>query len=88
MQVNGKHEARDSLKATASSDALAGIELGKKPSVCIPLLNPDGANSSKRFLDVIDTKHPDTVHLKFCGCFHTSYRDESTRQIQATKCRT
>jgi homeobox protein cut-like len=34
-QTNGKQEARDSLKTTASSDALAGIELGKKPSVCI-----------------------------------------------------
>ena len=39
-QVNGKHEARDSLKGTTSSDALAGIELGKKPSVCISLSKP------------------------------------------------
>jgi len=36
-QLNGKHEARDSLKSTASSDALAGIELGKKSTVCISL---------------------------------------------------
>ena len=33
-QVNGKHEARETLKNAASSDALAGIELGKKPTVC------------------------------------------------------
>jgi hypothetical protein len=32
-QVNGNHDARGLLKTTASSDALAGIELGKKPSV-------------------------------------------------------
>lgn len=32
-QMNGKHDARDILKNAASSDALAGIELGKKPSV-------------------------------------------------------
>jgi homeobox protein cut-like len=39
-QVNGKHEAREALKGTASSDALAGIELGKKPSVCVSLSKP------------------------------------------------
>ena len=37
-QLNGKHEARDTLKSNTSSDALAGIELGKKSSVCISLL--------------------------------------------------
>jgi len=31
-QMNGKHEARDALRSIESSDALAGIELGKKPS--------------------------------------------------------
>lgn len=36
-QVNGKHEARGTLKSAASSDALAGIELGKKSSVWISL---------------------------------------------------
>ena len=35
-QVNGKHETRDTLNNTTSSDALAGIELGKKSSVCTP----------------------------------------------------
>ena len=49
VQVNGKHEARDSLKATASSDALAGIELGKKPSVCVPLLNPEARTALSVF---------------------------------------
>ena len=34
-QVNGKHEARETLESTPSSDALAGIELGKKPSVWV-----------------------------------------------------
>ena len=34
-QVNGKHETRETLKSTPSSDALAGIELGKKPSVWV-----------------------------------------------------
>jgi len=36
-QANGTHEARDTLKNAASSDALAGIELGKKSSACISL---------------------------------------------------
>jgi len=35
-QLNGKHEARDTSTSAPSSDALAGIELGKKPSVCDP----------------------------------------------------
>ena len=39
-QANGKHEVRDILKSTTSSDALAGIELGRKPSVCIFLPQP------------------------------------------------
>ena len=39
-QVNGKHEVRETLKNAASSDALAGIELGKKPSVCDFLSRP------------------------------------------------
>jgi len=37
-QTNGNLEARDTLKSAVSSDALAGIELGKKPSVRISLL--------------------------------------------------
>jgi hypothetical protein len=39
-QVNGKHEAREALKGTASSDALTGIELGEKPSVRVSLSKP------------------------------------------------
>lgn len=35
-QVNGGHEGRETPKNAASSDALAGIELGKKTSVCFP----------------------------------------------------
>ena len=45
-QVNGKHEARETLKNAASSDALAGIELGKKPTVCAP---PSKLGSRERF---------------------------------------
>ena len=47
-QVNGTREARDTLKNTASSDALAGIELGKKSSVRTPL----EPNSFKTVLSV------------------------------------
>ena len=39
-QANGKHETRETSKSAPSSDALAGIELGKKTSVWVLILPP------------------------------------------------
>lgn len=86
-QINGKHEARDALKNAVSSDALSGIELGKKPSVRVSRLKPGSENIFDHlFLGVTGTDYPDTVHFKLCGCIHLAYCDKSARQIQATEC--
>jgi hypothetical protein len=66
-QINGKHEARDALKNPVSSDALAGIELGKKPGVCVSWLKLTSEKDPNRsFSDVTSTNHPDTIHVKLC----------------------
>ena len=85
-QANGKPEMRDGLKATGSSDALAGIELGKKPSVRVSFLNSDYETFLSDLLSVIArANHPGTIHVNLCGCIHSAYRYKSTRSIQATK---
>ena len=48
-QPNGKNEARDGPKNVGASDALAGIDLGKKPSVRFSLLDAEQGYSSKCF---------------------------------------
>jgi len=88
-QLNGKREARETLKSSPSSDALAGIELGKKPSVWVSSRDRFLENSSEySFLDVTGTNHSDTLHAKLCGRVHPAYRDQPTRQVQATERRT
>jgi len=78
-QANGKHEARETLKSTPSSDALAGIELGKKSSVWITC-NWFLENSSESpFIDIAGAKHPNTIRRQLCRHFYPAYCDQSTR---------
>ena len=81
-QVNGKHETREALKGTASSDALAGIELGKKLSVCVSLSKPvPWANFEYQSPVVTGANHSNTIYVKLCGCIHPAHRDQPTRQV-------
>lgn len=85
-QVNGMPEVRDGLKATGSSDALAGIELGKKLSVRISFSKPGYKTFPSDLLSVFARAvHPGTIHVNLCGCIHSAYCYKSTGSIQATK---
>ena len=81
-QVNGKHEAREALKGTASSDALAGIELGKKQSVCVSLSKPVPWDNSEYQPPVVTSaNHSNTIYIKLRGCIYPAHRDQPTRQV-------
>jgi hypothetical protein len=62
--INGKLEGRDAPKNSGSSDALAGIELGKKPSVCVSLLGSDYEYSFKRFVSRLRRRGTPQYHSR------------------------
>lgn len=47
-----------------------------------------GANLNTFFSGVTGPGHPDTVFVELCGCVYPAYRNQPTRQVQATERRT